>query len=455
MSLNDFETLKLLGKGAFASVYQVKRKKDGNIYAMKRVKFAAMSSKEKDNALNEVRILASVQHANIIGYKESFYDDESKTLNIIMDYADDGDLDGRIKKHIERRTNFPENEIWKYLIEILQGLKSLHSAKIMHRDLKCANIFLKSGVIKLGDLNVSKLIKMSQMDHTQTGTPYYASPEVWSNKPYDYKSDIWSVGCIIYEMCALRPPFRGNGLEELYKAVIKGKYDPLPKIYSQELQMIIGIMLQVNPALRPDVYKLLMNPLIMKKIDYSTLSNQEKDSLNMLNTIKVPKNLKEINQQLPKQKNYDIGEALIERNNSEENLKKPRIMDKPQEYKVNNILQGNNPVPSSNPQYRINPAVQPAINRPVIPSNNVNIIQKERDYNKIHEERAELLRKYNNNNPISKEQDIRARPRTPDALPKKNVYEIKRGPIAPQNNIIRPSDISRGSNPINQNNIRR
>lgn len=450
MSLNDFETLKLLGKGAFASVYQVKRKKDGNIYAMKRVKFAAMSSKEKDNALNEVRILASVQHANIIGYKESFYDDESKTLNIIMDYADEGDLDGRIKKHIERRTNFPENEIWKYLIEILQGLKSLHSVKIMHRDLKCANIFLKSGVIKLGDLNVSKLIKMSQMDHTQTGTPYYASPEVWSNKPYDYKSDIWSVGCIIYEMCALRPPFRGNGLEDLYKAVIKGKYDPPPKIYSPELQMIIGIMLQVNPALRPDVFKLLMNPLIIKKIDYSTLSNQEKESLNMLNTIKVPKNLKEINQQLPKQKNYDIGEAMIERNNSEENLNKPRIMDRPQEYKINN-----NPVQiSNNPQYKINPPIQPGLNKPVaVQINNPSVNNREREYNKIHEERVELLRKYSN--PISKEQDIRARPRTPDALPKKNVYEIKKGPIAPQSNINRPAEIIRGSNPINQNNIRR
>lgn len=448
MSLNDFDILKLLGKGAFASVYQVKRKKDGNIYAMKRVKFAAMSSKEKDNALNEVRILASVQHANIIGYKESFYDEESKTLNIIMDFADDGDLDGGIKKHIERRTNFPENEIWKFLIEILQGLKSLHSAKIMHRDLKCANIFLKSGVIKLGDLNVSKLIKMSQMDHTQTGTPYYASPEVWSNKPYDYKSDIWSVGCITYEMCTLHPPFRGNGLEELYNAILKGKYDPISKVYSQELQMVIGIMLQVNPSLRPDVFKLLMNPLIIKKIDYSTLSNQEKDHLNMLNTIKVPKNLKEINQQLPKQKNYDIGEAMIERNNSEENLMKPRIMERPQEYKANNAIPNSN----NNPQYRLNPSNQPGI-KPTIPVNISNANQKDREYKQIQDDRAELLRKYNN--PICKEQDIRARPRTPDALPKRNVYEIKKGPAIPQSNIIRPIDITRGSNPINQNAIRR
>jgi NIMA (never in mitosis gene a)-related kinase len=219
MSLTEFEVLDKLGKGAFASVYKVRRKKDSQIYAMKRVNFGTMKTKEKDNALNEVRILASVQHPNIIGYKESFYDDQTKTLNIIMEFADEGDIDGKIKKHIERKTNFPENEIWSYLIQVLQGLRALHNAKIMHRDLKSANIFIKSGIIKLGDLNVSKLIKRLGMDHTQTGTPYYASPEVWGDKPYDYKCDIWSVGCIIYELCALKPPFRANDMSGLYRAI--------------------------------------------------------------------------------------------------------------------------------------------------------------------------------------------------------------------------------------------
>ena len=93
----------------------------------------------------------------------------------------------------------------------------------MHRDLKCANIFLtKNGTLKLGDLNVSKIVKMG-MCSTQTGTPYYASPEVWGDKPYDYKSELWSVGCIFYELCTLRPPFRGQNLEQLFRNVTKGK----------------------------------------------------------------------------------------------------------------------------------------------------------------------------------------------------------------------------------------
>ena len=222
MSLKDFEVIKELGKGAFATVALVKRLEDKKTYALKRVKITQMSPKERENALNEVRLLASVPHVNIIGYRESFFDEDSKTLNIIMEYADDGDLEGKLQKNIKNKTNFPENEVWSILIQITQGIKALHDNKIMHRDLKSANIFmLKNGLLKLGDFNVSKVIKNSN-HHTQTGTPYYCSPEIWSDKPYDYKCDIWSVGCVIYELCALKPPFGGNSLDQLYKNIMKG-----------------------------------------------------------------------------------------------------------------------------------------------------------------------------------------------------------------------------------------
>lgn len=222
MSLKQFEVLKELGKGAFASVSLVKRKEDSKIYALKKVKITQMSGKEKENALNEIRLLASVPHVNIIGYKDSFFDEETRLLCIIMEYADDGDLEGKIQKHIKNKTNFPENEVWSILIQITQGIKALHDNKIMHRDLKSANIFMmKNGLLKLGDFNVSKVIKNSN-HHTQTGTPYYCSPEIWSDKPYDYKCDVWSVGCVVYELCALRPPFGGNSLDQLYKNIMKG-----------------------------------------------------------------------------------------------------------------------------------------------------------------------------------------------------------------------------------------
>lgn len=109
----------------------------------------------------------------------------------------------------------PEKEVWHFFIQIIRGLQALHDLKIVHRDIKCANLFLtKDGVIKLGDLNVSKVAKRGMLQ-TQTGTPYYASPEVWKDKPYDSKSDIWSVGCVLYEMCALNPPFRAQDMNGL------------------------------------------------------------------------------------------------------------------------------------------------------------------------------------------------------------------------------------------------
>jgi NIMA (never in mitosis gene a)-related kinase len=125
-----------------------------------------------------------------------------------------------------------ENQVWTILIQMVRALKILHNMKIFHRDLKCANVFLsKDGNTKLGDLNVSKVAKKGLL-YTQTGTPYYASPEVWKDQPYDSKSDIWSLGCVLYEMITLKPPFRANDMNGLYKRVLKGIYPSIPNSYS-------------------------------------------------------------------------------------------------------------------------------------------------------------------------------------------------------------------------------
>jgi NIMA (never in mitosis gene a)-related kinase len=304
MSLKDFEIGKELGKGAFGSVSICKRKADGKAYAMKRVKIQQLSTKERENALNEVRILASLSHPNIIGYKEAFFDEDSKTLNIVMDLADEGDIESKIQKSIKSATKISEDLIWSWFLQIVQGLKYLHDNKIMHRDLKCANIFLtKDGLLKLGDLNVSKIVKMGLV-YTQTGTPYYASPEVWGDKPYNYKSDLWSVGCILYELCALRPPFKGTSLENLYKNVTRGVYDPIPSIYSKELATMIGLLLQVNPSNRPDCDMILAHDIIQRKFLSMKKNVETGEKPQLLCTIKLPRNMNEINKNLPKSKKY-------------------------------------------------------------------------------------------------------------------------------------------------------
>ena len=192
MSLDDFIIGTQLGKGSFGSVFIVTRKQDNKQYAMKSVNINNLKDKEKLSSLNEIRILSSLNHQNIIGYKEAFFDSKTKTLNIIMEYAEEGDLRKKIKENLKKHLHFTEDTIWDWIIQILEGLKYLHDNKIMHRDLKSANIFIsKNGILKLGDLNVSIITKMG-MAKTRTGTPYYCSPEIWKDLPYDYKSDIWS-----------------------------------------------------------------------------------------------------------------------------------------------------------------------------------------------------------------------------------------------------------------------
>jgi NIMA (never in mitosis gene a)-related kinase len=133
---------------------------------------------------------------------------------------------------------------------MLNGLDHLHSKGILHRDLKSANVFIHQGIHKLGDLNVSKVNK-GKLAYTQTGTPYYASPEVWRDEPYNDKSDIWSFGCIIYEMCSLRPPFMATDMEALYKNIQMARYSAIPRAYSKELHQFIDLCLKKDPRIRP------------------------------------------------------------------------------------------------------------------------------------------------------------------------------------------------------------
>ena len=312
MSLNDFELGKILGKGSFASVILVTRKKDRKIYALKRTNISEMDVEEREGALNEIRILASLSHPNIIGYKEAFFDENSKTLNIVMEYADDGDIDKKIKDNLQKGNMFSEKTLWSWIIQILEGLIYLHDNKIMHRDLKCANLFLmKTGLLKLGDLNVSKIAKLG-ITQTQIGTPYYISPEVLEEKPYNNKCDVWSVGCIIYEMCTLRPPFRGTSLTELYRNIKNGYYTPISNYYSKDMKDLISMMLVVDSHKRASVDDILNSNIVKKWITkiknensdiIETITNKDNNiKANLLKTIKIPKNIGEINKFLPKER---------------------------------------------------------------------------------------------------------------------------------------------------------
>ena len=260
--MKNFEVINKLGDGAYSEVFKVKRKIDNKIYALKKVKLLKLSDKEKTNALNEVRILASVKSPFVVSYKEAFFDEKESCLGIVMEFADNGDLYQKITQNRKLKRYFEETDIWRILIQLIKGLKSLHELKILHRDLKSANVFLfNDGSAKLGDLNVSKIVKRGLV-YTQTGTPYYASPEVWKDLPYDNKSDIWSLGCVLYEMITLKPPFRAQNMQGLYNKVIKGYFNKIPNYYSNDLSEIVNLLIQVDCNKRPSCDNLLKNPII-------------------------------------------------------------------------------------------------------------------------------------------------------------------------------------------------
>lgn len=134
-------------------------------------------------------------------------------------------------------------------------MKHVHDRKIIHRDLKGQNIFLtKNNMIKLGDFGIARVLgKTMEKAKTMVGTPYYLSPEIIEQKAYSFKTDIWSLGVILYELCALKPPFNADSLHFLALKIVKGSYSPVPSMYSRDLKNLIGSLLQVNPLKRPTI----------------------------------------------------------------------------------------------------------------------------------------------------------------------------------------------------------
>ena len=315
-TFDDFEIIRTLGQGAFSTVYLVTRKKDKKQYALKIIKMDKLSKIEQENSVNEIRILSSIMHPNIIAYKESFWNWKNKTLNIIMEYCDDGDLESKINKMKRNKIKFNEKLIWNYVFQIIFGLKALHDKGIIHRDLKSANVFLSklNNKCKIGDLNTGKVIKNNinkNKNNYQIGTPYYFSPEIWNNGEVSYKSDIWALGCIIYEMCSLKMPFKGKNMMELKDNICKGKFEKINSRYSKELWELIKSLLVIDPEKRPNCDKILESQIIKDKLNnmpelndlYNKSNNINDEELSLIDTIEY-KNLWDLENKIPNKKRY-------------------------------------------------------------------------------------------------------------------------------------------------------
>ncbi|ODQ48833.1 hypothetical protein PICMEDRAFT_14366 [Pichia membranifaciens NRRL Y-2026] len=281
----QFHELDVIGRGSFGIIRKVLHKPSGRTFVRKEISYKSMSRKEEKQLSGEFEILQNLDHPNIVqvyGYEKL---PNEKVLNIYMEYCDGGDISELIKKYRESKQYIPETLIWQIFTQTLLALyrchygidiepvssmfKSTPEVKppevpglqvVIHRDIKPENIFFMSDkyTVKLGDFGLAKcLAPHTHFTQTYVGTPYYMPPEVISEQSYNTVCDVWSLGCVMYELCALTPPFTAKTHAQLQEKIKSGVYNELPSHYSNRLKLCIYACLITDPQERADVNQLL------------------------------------------------------------------------------------------------------------------------------------------------------------------------------------------------------
>jgi len=265
-NLARFERQKELGRGSFGCAILVTRKKDGEKFVIKEIDVSRMQRQERDSAHLEAKLLAAMEHPNVVRSHESFV--ERGKLCIVMDYCSGGDLYKRLQA--QRGKLLREEQVLDWFVQLCLALKHVHDRKILHRDIKSQNVFISgNGLLKLGDFGVSKVLdSTSQFAATAVGTPYYMSPEICQNQRYDQRSDIWSLGCLLYEICTLKHAFDANNMKMLIHKIVRSSYTPVSSThYTKGLRDIVDSMIAKQPSRRPTVNNLLANPILRARIE--------------------------------------------------------------------------------------------------------------------------------------------------------------------------------------------
>ncbi|KAK3698207.1 G2-specific serine/threonine protein kinase [Vermiconidia calcicola] len=281
-----YEVLEKIGQGSFGIIRKVRIKGSSQILCRKEISYSRMSEKERNQLHAELRILESLRHPNIVQYCHREHLKSSHDLHLYMEYCGNGDLGGYVKKLKERNQYADEEFVWSIFAQLVSALYRCHYGEdppkvgeegkvrngkamagyqtkegyrmILHRDLKPENVFLgNNNSVKLGDFGLSKIIASHDFASTYVGTPFYMSPEICAAERYSHHSDIWSLGCIIYELASRCVPFDARNHVELIMKIKAGKIKPLPAQYSRELSDTIAWCLKVDSRSRPDTAQLL------------------------------------------------------------------------------------------------------------------------------------------------------------------------------------------------------
>ncbi|XP_070702117.1 serine/threonine-protein kinase Nek4 [Pempheris klunzingeri] len=275
MSGVNYIFIRVVGKGSYGEVNLVKHKTDKKQYVIKKLNLTTSSKRERRAAEQEAQLLSQLRHPNIVTYRESWEGDD-RQLYIVMGFCEGGDLYHRLKQ--QKGELLPERQVVEWFVQIAMALQYLHERNILHRDLKTQNIFLtKTNIIKVGDLGIARVLEnQNDMASTLIGTPYYMSPELFSNKPYNHKSDVWALGCCVYEMSTLKHAFNAKDMNSLVYRIVEGKLPQMPSRYDPQLGELIKSMLCKRPEDRPDVKLILRQPYIKRQIAMFLEATKEK-----------------------------------------------------------------------------------------------------------------------------------------------------------------------------------
>ncbi|XP_013879557.1 serine/threonine-protein kinase Nek8 isoform X2 [Austrofundulus limnaeus] len=262
--MEKYEKIQVVGRGAFGIVHLCRRRSDDALVILKEIPVEQMSRDERLAAKNECQVLKLLNHPNIIEYYENFLED--KSLMVAMEYAPGGTL----AEYIQKRYNslLDEDTILHFFVQILLALYHVHNKLILHRDLKTQNILLDKHqmVVKIGDFGISKILVSKSKAYTVVGTPCYISPELCEGKPYNQKSDIWALGCVLYELASLKRAFEAANLPALILKIMSGTFAPISDRYSPELRQLVLTMLNLDPSKRPQLNEIMALPICIRPL---------------------------------------------------------------------------------------------------------------------------------------------------------------------------------------------
>ena len=314
--MENYELVCQIGKGNFGRISKIIRKSDQKTLIWKELDYGQMSEKEKEQIVSEVNILRELKHPNIVRYYDRIIDKKHSRIYIIMEYCEGGDLNQLIKRCKKTGEFIAEDIIWKIFTQVLLAIHVIHNhkeGKILHRDIKPSNVFLdKDNNVKLGDFGLSReLSNESKFAYSHVGTPYYMSPEQIDETKYNEKSDIWSLGCFLYELTTFHPPFEAKNQIMLAMRIKSGKVEKINKRYSEELWRVITWMLTVNYNDRPSSEDLLNIPQVCIRLREKRI----KDTLYKLKMFEEKLNLRDKEQKEREDKLNDKEKNLKEKEN--------------------------------------------------------------------------------------------------------------------------------------------